>query len=645
MSAPRRACLWVIPAAAMCAYLNVAPNAFVWDSDDLCVDTPHADTLGGALRMFWPTTWEADRPVLRESYRPVALLTFCVERKLWGKGPLGYHLDNAILHALNALAVAWLARRLGLGRRTSLLAGLVFALHPAATEAVAWINNRSVLLATGLTLASLAVALGRGRRHNARAGAAALLMGLAVLSHEGVVLAPLCLAAFAFARPRRPPTSRCWAALLLICAAYLLMRFGLTSVGQPPDARPTQPRPEPRVLSVLRTAQAYSASIVAPIHLCADRAMWPATWRSREGLLALACAAALAVVALVVWRRGREARAALLLTAAFFLPVSNAFFIAGRPLAEQRVYPMLAGVGILAAIAMRRRVALMLLACVVLAASTVSRNSDWANELTLWRSTIRTEPSLARPYLNLGLQRTAQHAPRMALPLFRRSLQLQPAYGLARLMLCQTLQALGRPRQALQVLQIVPQPRWRHEFWTFAGEALWAMGQKDGAIAAFEQGARMQPHAPALTVRLARAYIANAQLPAAESLLAEALRRWPRESAVHAELAALHLARGESKQAAGSAIAALRLDPSSLAGAAALAQALLREKDYPRAATAAKAVLRLDPYRAAMYELLAQAFAAMRQDDTAARYQAWAQRVSAGRRPASHEPRDGAREE
>ncbi|MCP3177405.1 glycosyltransferase family 39 protein [Desulfuromonas sp. KJ2020] len=100
-------------------------------------------------------------------YRPLTILTYTLDRDLWGSIPSFMHLGNILLHLVNALLVFAITRQLfKVFNRGSLwpalFAGLFFALHPLATESVAWISGRTdllmsvfLLLAVWLTLLAL----------------------------------------------------------------------------------------------------------------------------------------------------------------------------------------------------------------------------------------------------------------------------------------------------------------------------------------------------------------------------------------------------------------------------------------------------------------------------------------------------------
>ena len=84
-------------------------------------------------------------------YRPLIGATFLFDRFAWFAQPEMMHLENILLHLLNALLVFAVARLLYADSPRSslfpLVAALLFGLHPLATESVCWISGRTDLLA------------------------------------------------------------------------------------------------------------------------------------------------------------------------------------------------------------------------------------------------------------------------------------------------------------------------------------------------------------------------------------------------------------------------------------------------------------------------------------------------------------------
>jgi len=189
-------------------------------------------------------------------YRPLPLASLAVESALWGTDrAVGFRLVNLLLHLANALLVGSIAARV-LARdghpapAPGALAGALFALHPLAPEAVAWISGRFDLLATLFTLLSLRLAIAAlgGHRRTARPGRttrwpalglALVCFAAALASKESAIGLPLAVAAWAALGERAPAGAevaaglrgaarRAWAAcwpFVAVAAAYLALRL------------------------------------------------------------------------------------------------------------------------------------------------------------------------------------------------------------------------------------------------------------------------------------------------------------------------------------------------------------------------------------------------------------------------------------
>ena len=82
-------------------------------------------------------------------YYPMVFTSFWVEHKIWGFDPIGYHVDNVVIHYMNAF-ILWRIL-VFMEIRGSWLGAAVFAIHPIQVETVAWITERKNLL-SGLFL-------------------------------------------------------------------------------------------------------------------------------------------------------------------------------------------------------------------------------------------------------------------------------------------------------------------------------------------------------------------------------------------------------------------------------------------------------------------------------------------------------------
>ena len=80
------------------------------------------------------------------SYRPLAVFNLWLEYRIWKQQPFGYHLTNLLWMLLVCWLVFQFTRALGFSDGLSLLAGVIFCIHPIHTENVASIAGRADLL-------------------------------------------------------------------------------------------------------------------------------------------------------------------------------------------------------------------------------------------------------------------------------------------------------------------------------------------------------------------------------------------------------------------------------------------------------------------------------------------------------------------
>lgn len=96
-------------------------------------------------------------------FRPLFILSYIIDSRIWHERPFGYHLTNVLVHALNSFLVFGLGLRLlqhlklpaSSTKAATGAAAALFLLHPSHTEAVIWISGRADLLATCFCLGSL----------------------------------------------------------------------------------------------------------------------------------------------------------------------------------------------------------------------------------------------------------------------------------------------------------------------------------------------------------------------------------------------------------------------------------------------------------------------------------------------------------
>ncbi|GFY72826.1 protein O-mannosyl-transferase TMTC2 [Trichonephila inaurata madagascariensis] len=108
-------------------------------NQDLLPTTPISQLLADD---FWGTPMAHSGS--HKSYRPLCVLSFRLNYWFGGLDPWGYHFINVMLHSMVTLLFTKLATLMFLGNRFPVIvAGLLFAVHPIHTEAVAGIVGRA----------------------------------------------------------------------------------------------------------------------------------------------------------------------------------------------------------------------------------------------------------------------------------------------------------------------------------------------------------------------------------------------------------------------------------------------------------------------------------------------------------------------
>jgi tetratricopeptide (TPR) repeat protein len=181
----------------------------------------------GALR-------KGSATVISSYYRPVFLALSTLYYRLVGGGPAGWHIAAVGLAALIGALACGFFLRLGLPPLLSLLASLVFSLHPSHVSSVAWAAGLQELLAALFVFCALHMVLGARREGSGALPLvlAGLFYALALLSKEVAIgLLPFAaLWAVSEAKSDARASRRLWqvtAVLGGVTALYLAVRVAV----------------------------------------------------------------------------------------------------------------------------------------------------------------------------------------------------------------------------------------------------------------------------------------------------------------------------------------------------------------------------------------------------------------------------------
>ena len=188
---------------------------------------------------FTKRTW-AHMATTASFYRPLFMLWTNLNYSLFGDDPLGWHLATVLMHVLATLLAFLLARRLLGSDNAALFAALVFALHPAHIESVAWIAGVTDPLMFALFVAAWLCELRAEEETDRRRlwlTTAVLLYAGSLLVKETAIIFPILVFAFAIGKNNMRYAFHRSLPFAIVAALNLVIRVlilhGMAEVLQP----------------------------------------------------------------------------------------------------------------------------------------------------------------------------------------------------------------------------------------------------------------------------------------------------------------------------------------------------------------------------------------------------------------------------
>ena len=486
-------------------------------------------------------------------YRPLMHVVYAGIYVTFGPVPWAFHVVNVLLHSAVTIVLFVLVLRILRGNcivdhkmegTAALLAASMFAAHPVHTEAIAWVGGLPDVGCALFFLASVLFFI-KAFDHPARSllfnmGGALFFFVAALFKEPGVTLPGVVLLLDAtWHRDQRPWSFWVlrYGTLTFGVVLYAVLRFNALK-GMIPHASESQFG----LWQAFEVAGAaiwrYLAWLVAPLKLNAFHTM-----ESSTGLPPIL--AFLGVLLVLVWALWKRSLPLALGIAVLFIPLLPALYAPAllpgldNPWAERYAYLPSAGFIILMMIAYtaaRRRIKqghLITIALTLLIAlfgvMTISRNSVWKSDLTLWTDTIRKSPNsgaaqaylgyalfasgdinraiqhyeiairlkpdFSEPYNNLGVALATQGRHREALPVYLEAIRLRPRWALPRVNLSITLSALGGFEDArVEAERAIKLDPYSAKAYHALGCAFGNLGHLNPAAEAFRRAIELDPY-------------------------------------------------------------------------------------------------------------------------------------------------------
>ena len=400
----------VLAATVFVSHLPLLVAGYVQD-DHVAVEGNPIVAAGTASAIVGASYWDGARGGDRSLYRPVTVASFALEvAATGGAHPSVSHAINLILHAAVGLLLYSLAVACGIEPVAALLAGLLFAVCPSKSEAVGSVVGRSELLAALFTLASVRLALKAGSRTAAWLAAACVLLACAS-KETGLVALPLVVLV-AFDGRKVLDAAGLIAPSVLAATVFVVLRTRVLLAFFPAQVVP--PVDNPLVLehglrylaTALGLIARYARIVLFPFGLANDYS--GGSIPIEGSLVAFRPIVGVAILGAFLWTaaRGRVAALFVAITLLPYFLIGNLFVPVGAILAERFLYLPVAGLCLLAALAigkMGKPARVLAIAVVaILGVAMFARSLDWKDDATIFAATARNNPRSLRAALWLG---------------------------------------------------------------------------------------------------------------------------------------------------------------------------------------------------------------------------------------------------
>ncbi len=453
--------------------------------------------------------------------RPLVELSHWAVYQIVDGHPFLHHLLSVLIHAASAVLLGYILLRLltliGTERaRARWLAALgagIFLLHPANTEAVAYVTSRSEVLSVFFYLAALAVFLNRSQPPISwgRAIAVLALFVLALLSKEHSLTLPIALVLldlWVYRFSAADVLRYGWKIYGLMLAgaavgAALVMQvlqgavtagFGMKDLSW-----------WEYLLTQGRAIALYFRLYLLPVGQNGDY-LFPVSHTPLEygAIFYWAAIAAAAIAALVYRKRTPLISLGFLLFLVLLMPTSSILPIQDAAV-ERRVY--LSSVGLLiATVGLLRRIDLPLSTfryagialLLVLMVGTYQRSEVWASHDAFWNDVLLKNPESWRANVQVGLTALEEGRCQEALEKFEKALPNAADNFTAALHMnyARALDCAGRPREAEKEFRASLAIENQAATWTQLG-VFYARGQRSAeALEAFNQATALNPSFP-----------------------------------------------------------------------------------------------------------------------------------------------------
>jgi tetratricopeptide (TPR) repeat protein len=487
---------------SLASYFNVFENEFVWDD--------HVFILNNAdIRYFsnLPLFFSEDVDGL---YRPLRSLYYTFVYSLAGKNEFLYHFNSLFLHTIISVLVFLLIYEIIAKKNVALIAALIFAVHPIHTGRVANITASFDLLGIFFMLLAFYFYVKFSKLNKNKYLLWSLLAFLiAVFSSEEAIVLPILIILYEFCFNKEKFSKlKNYVPYFVVALFYLIVRFVVIGF---------KGRLEEylagnfflTMLTMLKVYVYYIYLLIAPINLT--------LYREAEAVSSLfdfkVIISSLILISIIFFAIKNYNKNKILFFSVFWffitlIPFSNILPLQNF-MAERYLYVPSIAFSLLVSyllitifninfknIKIKNIVRYGIVFFIFLLLgfyvfSTVNRNNDFKDNLTLWSKTVSTNPGNSRAHDNLGFTYERSGDTEKALQEFEMAVKLQEDNFRALANLGVAYAQLGRYNESIATLKKSISVRGYHKTYDKLGLVYVELNEEDKAIESFKKAIRI----------------------------------------------------------------------------------------------------------------------------------------------------------
>ena len=493
------------------SYFNIFKNEFVWDDHVFILDNEDIRSFSNI-----PLFFSEDVDGL---YRPLRSLHYTFVYSLAGKDGFLYHFNSLFFHAIISILVFLIIYEVVGKRNTSLIASLIFAAHPIHTGRVTNITASFDLLGIFFMLWAFYCYIKYSNSNNKNYFLFSLLLFLiAVFSSEEAIVLPLLIILYEFSFNRKEFIEKIkikkinniiknFAPYFVVALFFILIRFFVLGIkGRMQEY--LAGNFFLTMLTMLKVYVYYIYLLIAPINLT--------LYREVEAVSSLfdfkVIISSLILVSIIFFTIKYNKNKILFFSVFWFfitlIPFSNILPLQNF-MAERYLYVPSIAFSLLVSyllitifnidfknikiknIVRYGIVFFIFLLLSFYVFSTVNRNNDLKDNLTLWSKTVASNPNNSRAHDNLGFTYDHLGNKEKALLEFKTAVKLQPDNYRALANLGVAYAKVGFYNESIAVLKKSISVKEYHKTYDKLGLVYVELGMEEEAISQFNEAIKI----------------------------------------------------------------------------------------------------------------------------------------------------------